>query len=174
MKEMLRGETKDLYLNSKRGFPTVWYQDLSTRCVLHNPWSYYEAVPSLFSRVKKELVQPLLRGMGCWVSLWVFVRWITLSLLTLCWRAMSTSRRSTERPYSLVEDLGSFVTREVLQLQRLLGEEGYSQVKVVVPQLGKRDRWREYGIKRIKRTFYHVTFYNDIIQYDMWARQLYS
>lgn len=34
-----------------------------------------------------------------------------------------------------MEDLGSFVTREVFQLQRLLGEEGHGQVEVVVPQL---------------------------------------
>lgn len=47
----------------------------------------------------------------------------------------------------LVEDLGFFVTWEVLQLQRLLGEEGDSQVEVVVPQLGQRDgesvAWKE-------------------------------
>lgn len=34
-----------------------------------------------------------------------------------------------------VEDLGSLVAGEVLQLQRLLGEEGHGQVEVVVPQL---------------------------------------
>lgn len=43
------------------------------------------------------------------------------------------------RLHSLVEDLGFFVTWEVLQLQRLLGEEGDSQVKVVVPQLVERE-----------------------------------
>lgn len=34
-----------------------------------------------------------------------------------------------------MEDLGSLVAGEVLQLQRLLGEEGHGQVEVVVPQL---------------------------------------
>lgn len=37
--------------------------------------------------------------------------------------------------HSPVEDLGSLVAGEVLQLQRLLGEEGHGQVEVVVPQL---------------------------------------
>lgn len=34
-----------------------------------------------------------------------------------------------------MEDLGSLVAGEVLQLQGLLGEEGHGQVEVVVPQL---------------------------------------
>lgn len=34
-----------------------------------------------------------------------------------------------------MEDLASLVAGEVLQLQRLLGEEGHGQVEVVVPQL---------------------------------------
>lgn len=51
----------------------------------------------------------------------------------VCDEAVLWTERASS--YSLVEDLGSFVTGEVLQLQRLLGEEGHSQVEVVVPQL---------------------------------------
>lgn len=40
-----------------------------------------------------------------------------------------------QRLHPPVEDLGSLVAGEVLQLQRLLGEEGHGQVEVVVPQL---------------------------------------
>lgn len=54
--------------------------------------------------------------------------------------------------HSPVEDLGSLVAGEVLQLQRLLGEEGHGQVEVVVPQLpADRHEKKEEKKKRRKR-----------------------
>lgn len=39
---------------------------------------------------------------------------------------------------SLVEDLVPLLLREVLQLQRLVGDQGHRQVEVVVPELQRR------------------------------------
>lgn len=56
-----------------------------------------------------------------------------------------------QRLHSPVEDLGSLVAGEVLQLQRLLGEEGHGQVEVVVPQLPADRREKKEEKKRRKR-----------------------
>lgn len=69
------------------------------------------------------------------------------------------SCRLRERLYSLVEDLGPFITWEVLQLQWFLSEEGYSQVKVVVPQLGWREKEESNALPcRLKNCFMTTSF----------------
>lgn len=121
----------DLHLKSQR-IPTF-----SEACNwIHKAYSTAPGVTSKLLFAQQRYLQELqTRGDECWISL----RWGRKP----CYRG---------RLHSLVEDLGFFVTWEVLQLQRLLGEEGDSQVEVVVPQLVAREGRKEGGVRRKTRT----------------------